>query len=182
MVKKTIVVSVLFLFVVPILAAEGEGAGPAADKTAGYALLDAIAQTFHEMAVSGSGGVEKVTQAVSKFMADARKAREEKKIDEVFFARYQRVLGIIKLAIAPDPDGILVPIIDRELSAFVKDVLAEDYKSSGPPAIGQIANAIADEIINLHLYLDNIETKEKLRKAWDEKFAAAGEKKKDGAS
>ena len=43
-----------------------------------------------------------------------------------------------------------------------------------------VANAIAEEIINLHLYLDNIETKQKLRKAWDEKFSAAGEKKKDG--
>lgn len=78
--------------------------------------------------------------------------------------------------------GILVPIIDRELELFVKDVLAEDFKSSGPEAIGQVANAIADEIINLHLYLDNLETKEKLRKAWDEKFSAAGEKKKDGSS
>jgi hypothetical protein len=40
--------------------------------------------------------------------------------------------------------------------------------------------AIADEIINLHLYLDNIETKENLRKAWDDKFSAAGGEKRDG--
>lgn len=177
--KKTLAVLVLFLFAVPILAREAEMSGPAVDKTAGYALLDAIARTFHDMAVSGSGGVQEVTRAIQKFMAEARKAREEKKIDALFFARYQRILGITKLTIAPDPDGILVPIIDRELSAFVRDVLAEDYKSSSPQAIGQVANAIAEEIINLHLYLDNIETKEKLRKAWDEKFIQAGEKKKD---
>jgi len=70
-------------------------------------------------------------------------------------------------------------------------VLAEDTGAGGPPvdkkvgyalldAIGQVANAVADEIINLHLYLDNIEIKEKLRKAWDEKFSAAQDKKKDG--
>ena len=30
---------------------------------------------------------------------------------------------------------------------------------------------IADELINLRLCLDDIETKEKLRKAWDEKLS-----------
>jgi hypothetical protein len=40
-----------------------------------------------------------------------------------------------------------------------------------------LLDAIADEIINLHLYLDNIEMKEKLRKAWDEKMAAPAKKK-----
>jgi hypothetical protein len=179
MLKKTICLSMLVLFAVPVLAEDTGAGGPPVDKKVGYALLDAIGQTFHEMAVSGSGGVEKVTQAVSRFMIDARKAKEQKQIDAQFFARYRRILGIIKLAVGPDPDGILVPIIDRELGLFVKDVLAEDFKSSGPEAIGQVANAIADEIINLHLYLDNIETKENLRKAWDEKFSAAGEKKKD---
>jgi hypothetical protein len=180
MLKKAVCLSVLVLFAAPILA-EDTGAGSLpVDKKVGYALLDAIGQTFHEMAVSGSGGVEKVTQAISKFMADARKAKEQKRIDALFFARYQRILGIIKLAVGPDPDGILVPIINRELGLFVKDVLAEDFKSTGPEAIGQVANAIADEIINLHLYLDNIETKEQLRKAWDEKFSGAGDKKKEG--
>lgn len=179
MLKKAVCLSVLILFAVPVLA-EDVGTGSfSVDKNVGYSLLDAIGQTFHEMAVSGSGGPEKVTQAIQKFMADAKKAKEQKQIDALFFARYQRILGIIKLAIGPDPDGILVPIIDRELALFVKDVLAEDFKSSGPEAIGQVANAIADEIINLHLYLDNLETKEKLRKAWDEKFSAAGDKKKE---
>jgi hypothetical protein len=152
------------------------------DKNVGYALLDSLSQTFYEMAVSGSSEVEKVTQSIQNCMADARKAREQNQNNALFFARNERLLAIIKQAVGPDPDGILAPIINREPALFVNDVLAEEFKSSGPEAIGQVANAFADEIISLHLYLENLETKEKLRKAWDEKFAKAGEKRKDGAS
>jgi hypothetical protein len=170
MLKKSIGLLVLAFLAAPILAGE-PGSSPV-DKKVGYVLIDSIGETFHQMAMSGSGGVEKVNTAVEKFMADARKAKEQGQIDPVFFARYTRILAIIKIAVAPDPQGILVPMFDDELRRFVREVLGEDYKGSGPQAIGQVANAIADELVNLHLYLDDIETKEKLRKAWDEKLSS----------
>jgi hypothetical protein len=169
MCKKFACLLVLILVSACLFAQESGGAPM--NKDVGYALLDAVGQTFHEMAVSGTGGVEKVTGAVLKLMADARKARDQNQIDAVFFARYRRILAIIKLAVAPDPQGILVPMLNEEFARFVYGVLGEEYKVSGPEAIGQVANAIADELINLHLYLDNIETKEKLRQAWDEKMS-----------
>lgn len=167
--KRVFSLFILIFFVVPLLAEEPGAV--AVDKKVGYALLDAIAQTFHEMAMTGTGEVEKVTQAIQKFMADARKAKEQNQIDAVFFRRYRRVLAIIKLAIAPDPSGILGHMIDQELSSFVYEVLGEDWKGSGPGAIGQVAKAIADEIINLHLYLDDLEAKSKLWKIYEEKYA-----------
>jgi hypothetical protein len=167
--KRVFSLFILIFFAVPLLARE-PGAG-AVDKKVGYALLDAIAQTFHEMSVTGTGGVEKVTQAIQKFMADARNAIEQNQIDAVFFGRYRRILAIIKLAVAPDTSGILGHMIDQELSSFVYEVLGEDWKGSGPEAIGQVAKAIADEIINLHLYLDDVEAKAKLWKIYEEKYA-----------
>jgi hypothetical protein len=175
MLKTSLGFFILVILAVPLLA-DGPSASPV-DKTVGYALIDAVGQTFHDMAVSGSGDVDLVNKAVEKFMAEARKAREEGRIDPVFFARYSRILAIIKIAVAPDPQGILVPMFDDELRRFVREVLGEDYKGSGPQAIGQVANAIADELINLRLYLDDIEAKEKLRKAWDEKLSGSTEKK-----
>jgi hypothetical protein len=166
----------LILILVSACLFAGESGGALVNKEVGYALLDAVGQTFHEMAVSGTRGVEKVTEAVLKFMAGARKARDQNQIDAVFFARYRRILAIIKLAVAPDPEGILVPMLNEEFARFIYEVLGEEYKVSGPEAIGQVANAIADEIINLHLYLDNIETKEKLRRAWDEKMSGPAKK------
>jgi len=95
--KKIFSLFILILLAIPLVADE-PGAVPV-DKKVGYALLDAIAQTFQEMAMTGTGGVEKVTQAVHQFMVDARKAKEQKQIDDIFFVRYQRILAIIKLAV-----------------------------------------------------------------------------------
>jgi hypothetical protein len=68
-------------------------------------------------------------------------------------------------------------MIDQELRTFVYDILGEDWRDSGPGAINQVANSIADEIINLHLYLDNLEMREKLRKAWDKSMPGPATKK-----
>lgn len=174
MLRKSFTIIVLIL-----MAASWVSAAPAAspvDKTVGYALIDAIGRTFHEMAMAGSGGAEKVTKAVEGFMAEARTAKDKGQVDGVFFVRYARILGILKIAVAPDPEGILVPMFDDELRRFVREVLGEDYKGTGPEAIGQVANAVVNELLNLHLYLDDIETKEKLRKAWDEQMSRPAEK------
>ena len=157
----------------------------AIDKKAGYALLDAISQAFYDMAtntmVSGSkeNAVMQIEKLLSKSIVDAKAAKEQKQIDPVFYVRYIRLLSTIKLVMAPDEQGILTPVINRELGQFIEDVLGEEFKSSGPESINQVANAIADEIINLQLQLDNLEKKEALRKAWDKKFSEAGPKKKD---
>jgi hypothetical protein len=177
MLRKSICLFVLIFLTVPLLA-EKPGAIPV-DKKVGYALLDALGQAFRQMAATGSGGAEKMTRAVERFMIDAKKAKGENQIDAVFFARYGRILAIIKLVVAPDPSGILGHMIDQELSSFVYDVLGEDWKGSGPGAINQVANSIADEIISLHLYLDNAETKDKLRKAWDKTMPGPATKKEE---
>jgi len=182
MVRKTAGLLIIVLLAVPIMAFKIESSTPAAGKKVGYALLELLSQTFYEMTVSGTGEAGKLTESLQKCAGEARKAREQNQIDAVFFASYFRLLGIVKLAMAPDPDGILAPVINRELALFVYYVLAEESKSSGPEAIGQVAKAIRDEIINLQLYLDNLDRKEELRKAWDEKFARASEKKKGGIS
>jgi hypothetical protein len=168
---------VLAVLAVPLVA---EIPDPAAfDKKVGGALLDGIARIFHEMAVSGSKDtLKQIEDFLIGSMNEARKAKEQNQIDAVFLARYQRVLGIIKMVIAPDPGGILVPIIDQELKRFVTEVLGEEFKGTGPGAIGQVANAIADEMVNLRLYMDNVEMKAKLRKEFDEKFSDAAPAKK----
>jgi hypothetical protein len=172
---------VLVLCTVPLLAKSPDPA--AFDKKVGAALLDGIARVFHEMAVNPSGSKEDRQKQIEDYLvssiADARKAKDQKQIDSVFFARYQRLLGVIKLVMAPDPGGILVPVIDRELKRFITEVLGEEF--AGPGAIGQVANAIADEMVNLRLYMDNVEIKAKLRKEFDEKFNDLVPDKKKGS-
>jgi len=170
--NRVLTLIILVVCALPLLA---EVPDPAAfDKKVGAALLDGIARVFHEMAVSPSGSKEDRQKQIEDYlvssMGEARKAKEQKQIDAVFFARYQRLLGIIKLMMAPDPGGILTPVIDQEVKRFVAEVLGEEFKGTGSGAIGQVANSIADEMVNLRLYMDNVEIKAKLRKEFDEKF------------
>ena len=145
----------------------------AADK-AGYALLDKIIVFFQDMAEKGTGGQEVVDPFLQELIAEAKKAKVQAMIDPVFFKRYTRLLMVIKLAIVEDSEGILGPLIKREISRFIEDVWGEEFRFEGKGGIGEIAGALAEEILNLRLYLDNIEKKAKLKEEYQKKF----EKKK----
>lgn len=99
-------------------------------------------------------------------------------IIRVFFSRYRRIVAIMKLTTLPDPAEILSGIAEQEISHFVNDALGEELKGGlSSEAIGQLASAISEEILNLHLYLDVSEVKEKLRKDFENKFFGAKPKK-----
>ena len=136
----------------------------------GYVLLDKVVMTFQKMAESGSGGKDKVDNALEAIMADAKKAKTEGSIDSVFFKRFHRLLMILKLAIVESPEGILGPLVEKEISEFVEDVKGEDFYIKGKKGIGTLAAAAAEEIINLHLYLDHRKDRDKLMEEFTEKF------------
>lgn len=146
------------------------------DKQAGYALLDKVISTFKGLAEKGTGGREKVIPALEEMMADAKKAKDQGQIDPVFFNRYNRLLMVMRLLLVEDEEGILGPVIEREVGEFLWDVTGIKLDSSGKKAIGSVSQAIADELVDLHLYLDNIEKKQELKKKLDE--IGSGEKKK----
>jgi len=114
------------------------------------------------MAEHGTGGREMVNTTIEKLMAEAKKAKEEGKIDPVFFRRYNRILMVMKLTITEDPEGILSSLIEKEVGGFVEDVCGEKVDIEGKGSIGKIAAAITEEIINLHLYLDNRKNRDKI--------------------
>lgn len=134
----------------------------------GYALLDLIVTAFRDMAMTGTGGFERVDKAIQGMMAEVKKAREEKKIDAVFFKRYTRLLSFIKLSLIPDPQSILQPVIKKEIGEFIEETLGEEWDGK---SIGQMAQAIAEEIINLHIYLETIGRKAELMKIYEQKSA-----------
>jgi len=174
MIRKFLCLASLCLIVLPLIAQRP--ASPPIDKKIGHALLESIAIGFRDMAVSGSGGFEKVDRLVKTCMADAKKAKGQKQIDQIFFSRFTRLLAVIKLAMMPDPEGILGSVINQEIANFIRDTLGEEQKPR-KESIGQLALAIGDELINLQLYLDNFEVKEKLWKSLEEKYAPQPEKK-----
>ena len=142
--------------------------GAAAMKKAGYTLLDMYVKSFQEMAARGtsSGELETNLQAMA---TEAKKAKEAGEINLVFYAHYARILALTKLLVNPDPGNLLMPVIDREIADFLKNVTGKDVIArTGSVAIGQVANALAEELINLQIYLDTLEKREAMRKKLDE--------------
>jgi hypothetical protein len=149
----------------------------AAPKKAGYALLDTYVRAFQEMATQGTslGGFEARLEALA---AEAKKARDAGEIDRIFSSRFARTLALTWLIIKPDPGSILMPVIDREIADFLRDVTGEDVAArTGPAAVGQVANAIAEELINLQIYLDTLDKRKEMRNKLDQGMAGPPKKK-----
>lgn len=156
------------------LAAMDDAAAPA--TKAGYALLDSYVKSFQEMATGGTSGQD-LENRLQAMAAEAKKALAAAEITLTFSARYGRILAVTKLIAAPDKGDILVPVINRELTDFIWTVTGEDaaawYKAGGPGAVGMVANAIAEEIVNLQIYLDTLNKREAIRKKLDEGISKA---------
>ena len=149
-----------------------------AKEEAGYALLDKLNLGFREMAMKGTGGWEKVNKLLEELMADAKKAKKEGLIDPVFYRKYTHLLMILKLVVIPDKEGILTPLIDREVGNFVENVTGKRIENiTDKSKIGCFASAIVEEIMNLYLYLRTKKDRAKLMKELEKKFGAKPKKK-----
>lgn len=150
------------------------------DDEAGYALLEELVVGFRDMAEKGTGGYKEVNPLIQKIMAGLKKAKEQGQVDSVFYKRFHRMLVVMKLTIMEksyDPEGILDPLISRELEEFVDDMCGdvESMKSLEKRGVGVIAGALTEEIFRLHMYLDYKKKKPQLM----EKIIKQHQKKKE---
>jgi len=162
MLRKTTVLSCLLIFGLALAAAENP------DPRAGYAVLDSFVGMFQEMSQKGTGGFDVVDKALQKIMADVKKAKAEGKIDKIFYARMTRLLAVVRLAVQPDPEIILGPYIQKEIAEFVREVTGEGMTGDGKRGIGAIAEAMAQEIINLRIYLETLPRRAELMKSLEQ--------------
>jgi len=172
MARKVSILIFIILFFGCIVSAEIVSPSGVNNQKEGYALLENLILTFKALADEKASNISKVDEALSSAMADAIKANSESKVDPVFFRRYSRVLMIIKLIVVEDRTGILGSLVGQELGNFVEDVKGVKGELTGGKGIANVADAITEEIINLHLYLDNKEKKKKLREEIEQKFGS----------
>jgi len=169
MMKKIIIilfiVFVLILFCVNLKAI---GSSEPTEENAGYTLLDTVFVTFKELAEMKEGVMEKTQKALQDMMQDANNAKAQNQIDDVFFKRFHRILVVVNIVITPvekDKSNIMGPYYFREINEFIEDIEGEKYdvqKAGGHEAINKLSQAISHEIIELRLYLDTKEKREKL--------------------
>jgi protein TonB len=117
------------------------------------ALLNQLVSFFDEAAKSPSGHVsfDRTYDAFSEMLDRAKEALAEKRIDQRFCDRYERLLRVATLAIIPDKAGLLLPVITPEIAAFVHDVTGSKL-AEGSGSIGQTSAAISTEIQSLRKY------------------------------
>lgn len=151
----------VFVFLCLNLTSFGISTDSNAEQDASYALLDSLVVTFKELAEKRESVMEKTNASLKEMMDQARKAKAQGQIDTIFFKRYTRILLVLKLVITPfDDSGIMSPLLFKEINAFIEDVEGESVdieKMSGSLAINKLSEAVAHEVTNLRVYLDNKE-------------------------
>ncbi len=152
MIKKAVCLVLFGLISLPVL---GQKVSPPDQKEAGYALLDLYVKTFRDLGASGQGGRDIVEKKLRAVMTQANSARAENKTDPVFHARFSRLMTVTLLGILPDPEGIYFPLLDNEISRFIKETIGEDVPANKKAPLGQFARALAMSVIDLRIYLDN---------------------------
>jgi hypothetical protein len=173
MIILVLIVLVLIIFCVNLKAIVSSDS---AEENAGYALLDTVFVTFKELAEMKESVMEKTQKALTDMMHDANNAKAQNQIDEVFFKRFHRILLVLNIVITPvekDKSGIMGPLYFGELNQFIEDIEGEKYdvqKAGGHEAINKFSQAISHEIIELRLYLDTKEKREKLIEEYEKQI------------
>jgi hypothetical protein len=159
----------VLLLILALTLAPSEGPAPA-DKKGGYSVLDAYVSTFREMAMKGSKGV--LESNLDNLMGAAVKAKAQGDIDDVFYSRFARLMAVTKLTLVPDTERILRPIAEREIRRFVGDILGDEAAMVQEIGTGRLAESLAQEILNLQLYLDTKDQRKKMLEEFYKKFDA----------
>jgi len=162
------------------LAAGMTWAGPqlwpasAAGKTEpGLVLLDRILVLFQKLAADGTGGRAVVLKGLEDIMNEAVQAKTKAQLDPVFFRRFSRLLMIMELNFMPESKSILKAHVDRQTADFVEEVagVRPVVGKDGGVGFGDMAAALADEIVNLRIYLETKDRKAKLLEQWMNSFS-----------
>ncbi len=169
MAKKFVLYFSLFIFVAGLWAIDDAGITQNSKSDSGNVLLERLIGMFQTMAATGSGGRDKVNSELEATMAETKKAFSENKIDPYFFRHFHRILLVIKLTIVEDQQGILGPLIEREAEEFASDMMGAQ-KGRETSSIGVLAEALQEGILNLQLYLDTKDQRQKLMEEWEKKF------------
>ncbi len=138
------------------------------ERKGGYAVLDIYISAFREMAMKGTKGV--LESNLNAIMAAAVKAKAQGEVDDVFYSRFARLMAVTKLTLVPDSEQILKPIAEKEIRRFVGDILGDEAAAAPQIGVGQLAESLSQEIINLQIYLDTKDQRKKMIEEFYKKF------------
>lgn len=176
MIRKAITLYILIILFIFCLNLNSYSSSlPPAEENAGYALLDSLLVAFKELADQREAVMERINTSLGEMAREAQRAKAQGQIDAVFFKRFQRILVVIKCLTTPivkDENGWFIKsLYFGAISKFVEDIEEEKFdieKVGHNEAINKFTLAVSHEIIELRIYLDNKEKREKLIEEYQE--------------
>ena len=128
----------------------------------GHSLLERYVHLIRAVVVHGSA--DQMIELFDELGGEA--AREASKLGPELTRRYQRLLAVTIVMLTPDPDGEERPLVVEELEAFIAEVEGKPRKLDRKGGLAEIASALTEEVINLHLMLDGSSDREAAREIY----------------
>lgn len=125
-----------------------------AGDDAGYVLLEKVTTQIQQMGQQKVLDEAQLQAALDGMMASAKLAKAEARIDQEFFDRYVRVVRVLRVLTLKDPEGILLPLFEKEVSSFVASVLGPQATGAAKTPMPEIARALKVELDSLKQRLD----------------------------
>jgi hypothetical protein len=163
-------------------------ASTAADPS-GFRLLERLVSILVKAASPGAPGNPQ--DEIISLAHETKGARDAQKVDDVFAARFSRLLSVARIAVNPAPQPSDWPMIRFLMMDFIeqttgrmpewKDVLA-NIEHHGGPGIGLalLADAILSEVVSLHIHLRTLPERPSILKSYMDKGMAAPTPSPDG--
>jgi hypothetical protein len=155
---------------------------------AGFDLLDRLIVAVVKGAAPG-GNAGDICADTIELAKELKSARESKKVDDLFAVRYSRLLSAVRQSLLMDPEALYWPMYRFSMMDFIeertgkmpewKDVLfiVNDHGGAGI-GLGMIADAVISEVVSLHIYLETLDKRPEILKAYlDRGLKAAGAEK-----
>jgi hypothetical protein len=155
---------------------------------AGFDLLDRLIVAVVKGAAPG-GNAGDIGADIIELAKELKSARESKKVDDLFAVRYSRLLSAVRQSLLMDPEALYWPMYRFSMMDFIeertgqmpewKDVLfiVNDHGGAGI-GLGMIADAVISEVVSLHIYLETLDKRPEILKAYlDRGLKAAGAEK-----
>ena len=125
---------------------------PAADPAAGHALLGQFARTVNVIKNGDAG--QDLIDALDQQIARGQALAHAGKVSAAFARRHQRLLKMLELVLAPDPDGSHRARTAAALDAFATEVEGGPRHLDPDGGLAAIGPILVDELVNLHMLLD----------------------------
>lgn len=155
---------------------------PAASDTSGYRLLERLVSILVKAASPGATGSPQ--DEIISLAREIKGARDAQKVDEIFAARFSRLLSVARFAVNPSPQPsdwqmirfLMMDFIEQTTGRMPewKDVLANTEHHGGPGiGLAMLAEAVLSEVVSLHIHLKTLPERSSILKSYMEKGMAA---------